>query len=377
MRDFDLVVCTPGVPAEREFWSALVGRAAGPDGRVVAEATWPGGDVADLLADIRTLRRRHESEHLLLTARLDDETSIAVLREVYRDRLWQIDVAGNESRSGARPPGDVVVGSGDPLGCAVLDRFVRMAFCGGSGSPDMDEQSMYFAAGAALRSAAMRGQAGAAICDATGDLIAVGTNEAPKAGGGQYWTGDAVDGRDSAKFGFDFATSERRRDFDSVLDWLVDIDKLSLVEREEASSLARRRPPGVKLPRVLRGEARGRVVHAEESALLSAARRGVAVDGGRAFVTQIPCHLCLRHMVMAGVSSVRYLQCGDPSELLYRHDDAVSWNSRHADGLVSLAPFAGIAPRGYPRLFACDASRNTTMRDWSPLLEDAICEGSR
>ena len=45
-------------------------------------------------------------------------------------------------------------------------------------------------------------QVGAAILDSRNNLIAVGTNEVPKAHGGYYWDGDARDGRDWSR-GFD------------------------------------------------------------------------------------------------------------------------------------------------------------------------------
>jgi cytidine deaminase len=55
---------------------------------------------------------------------------------------------------------------------------------------------------AAMRSAELGRQVGAAICDSEGRLISIGTNEVPKAHGGYYWDGDNPDGRDWAR-GFD------------------------------------------------------------------------------------------------------------------------------------------------------------------------------
>ena len=45
--------------------------------------------------------------------------------------------------------------------------------------------------------------------------------------------------------------------------------------------------------------------HAERRALNHAARFGVAVDGGTAFVTYFPCAECARSMVDSGIVSVR------------------------------------------------------------------------
>ncbi len=78
-----------------------------------------------------------------------------------------------------------------------LDRLLRLMFGDPFVTPTLDETSMFHAHAAALRSAALGRQVGAAIVHPrNGDLIAVGMNEVPKAGGGHYWEGDSPDGRD-------------------------------------------------------------------------------------------------------------------------------------------------------------------------------------
>jgi cytidine deaminase len=51
-------------------------------------------------------------------------------------------------------------------------------------TPTRDEYGMFLAFAAALRSADLSRQVGAVICTREGDVVAVGTNEVPKAGGG-------------------------------------------------------------------------------------------------------------------------------------------------------------------------------------------------
>ena len=62
--------------------------------------------------------------------------------------------------------------------------------------PTTAETAMHAAAGAAMRSACMSRQVGAALVDRDGNLIATGTNEAPKAGGGVYGSGFIADEED-------------------------------------------------------------------------------------------------------------------------------------------------------------------------------------
>jgi dCMP deaminase len=49
-----------------------------------------------------------------------------------------------------------------------------------------------------------------------------------------------------------------------------------------------------------------RTVHAEMNAVAQAAKRGVAIEGARAYVTHSPCWDCFKVMVNAGVKSVVY-----------------------------------------------------------------------
>jgi deoxycytidylate deaminase len=55
---------------------------------------------------------------------------------------------------------------------------------------------MYIAKSASLRSAALTRQVGAAVFRDTGEIISMGCNEVPKAGGGTYWSEDPNDRRD-------------------------------------------------------------------------------------------------------------------------------------------------------------------------------------
>jgi deoxycytidylate deaminase len=70
-----------------------------------------------------------------------------------------------------------------------LERLTILVTHASVARPTTAETAMHAAAGAAMRSACMSRQVGAALVDQEGNLIATGTNEAPKAGGGVYGTG--------------------------------------------------------------------------------------------------------------------------------------------------------------------------------------------
>ena len=55
-------------------------------------------------------------------------------------------------------------------------------------------------------------------------------------------------------------------------------------------------------------------VHAEQNALLSAARFGISVQGGALYSTMQPCFGCFKEMLQAGIQSVCYLHSWIPSD---------------------------------------------------------------
>ena len=55
-------------------------------------------------------------------------------------------------------------------------------------------------------------------------------------------------------------------------------------------------------------------VHAEQNALLSAARFGISVQGGTAYTTLQPCFGCLKEMLQAKIEKVCYLHQWKPSD---------------------------------------------------------------
>jgi len=55
-------------------------------------------------------------------------------------------------------------------------------------------------------------------------------------------------------------------------------------------------------------------VHAEQNALLSAARFGISVQGGTMYTTLQPCFGCLKEAIQAKIDSIYYLHAWKPSE---------------------------------------------------------------
>src|SRR5262249_9208676 len=81
-------------------------------------------------------------------------------------------------------------------------RIIELAFGNFTLAPTRDEYGMFHAVSAGVRSSSLARQVGASICTPEGEIIALGCNDVPKAGGGLYWEGDEGDSRDHLR-GYD------------------------------------------------------------------------------------------------------------------------------------------------------------------------------
>ncbi len=49
-----------------------------------------------------------------------------------------------------------------------------------------------------------------------------------------------------------------------------------------------------------------RAVHAEQNAIIQAAKLGINIDGGTLYVTNYPCFICAKMLINAGISKIVY-----------------------------------------------------------------------
>jgi deoxycytidylate deaminase len=223
--------------------------------------------------------------------------------------------------------------------------------------PNFSEIAMFAAQGAKLRSACLSRQVGAAIADSNGNVVALGTNEVPQAGGGVYGGSDSDDNHmpndDRCVHRpdkFCSNTKEQLRIIDEVMNNLVSSNTIKDDMHQTVKAILEQSPIGSLLEF-------SRAVHAEMEALLSLARRGLSAVGTRVFVTTFPCHYCARHIVAAGVDEVQYIEPYPKSKALELHKDSIvirsaGWKPPSKDGThVLFRPFVGVAPRLYSRVF--------------------------
>ncbi len=245
-----------------------------------------------------------------------------------------------------------------------IQRTMEILFGSPFRTPTRDEHGQLLAAGAALRSAEFGRQVGAAIATPEGSIIAVGTNEVPKALGGSHWEEDGAGNRDFEVGNID----TNRKHFDELARQLT--DRIDEHMNELVASLGAGDPPAKASLEALRTQVRdalpselwsgglkdltefGRAVHAEMNALLDAGLRGVPVAGATLHSTTFPCHNCARHIIGAGIARVVFIEPYTKSRAEQLHADAatIARSERDPDK-VAFEPFVGVAPRRYLEMF--------------------------
>lgn len=244
-----------------------------------------------------------------------------------------------------------------------IDRFLELLFYNPFHTPTRDEYAMFHAKAAALRSSSLSRQVGAVISTPEGDIIAVGTNEVPKSGGGLYWCEDSPDHRDFKK-GYDISDSMKKSLLGDVIDrlkkagWLAPNKSAIEIKELIEEALTSGESPlmqGAQLMNILEF---GRSVHAEMAALSDAARRGISVKGCNLYTTTFPCHLCAKHVVASGIRKVLYIEPFPKSLVPELYLDSISLDdTQNENKYVIFKPFVGISPRLYMDLFSAEGKR--------------------
>ena len=319
----------------------------------------------------REMRKRNlahklaSSEYSLQTDKFFDKAEALMMRDESERDSDEYEEFGQNVRD-AFPVADVFVDTSQVEEAVVsVKRFVELIFCTEIHTPNRDEFGMFHAQAASLRSAALGRQVGATITTTDGDIVAVGTNEVPRAGGGLYWYEDKPDKRDF-KLGYETSDRIKRRVLGDLIarmkgqKWLA--KEKSERSNEQLVDEAFGDGPNalMKGSQLVNSIEYFRAVHAEMAAIVDAARRGVAIRNGILFTTTFPCHDCAKHIVAAGIQRVVFVEPYPKSLAPELYLDSIAIDQRRLQtkdagaesaGFVRFDSFVGIAPRQYMDLF--------------------------
>jgi deoxycytidylate deaminase len=277
--------------------------------------------------------------------------------------------------------GDVFVSGIDKATAhATIDRFIRAFFGDTKSAPNKEEYGLYIASAAALRSADLSRQVGAAIFSPLGEVVALGCNEVPKAGGGTYWIDDTTPIFRDVDIGSD-ANHDRKNEI--FYDLVERLSKGSFLSKSLSNVKSPQKQVDLLLanPRIKDAQMMdiiefGRMIHAEMSAISDAARLGRPTKGATLFCTTFPCHLCAKHIVAAGIDRVVFLEPYPKSYSQKLHGDSITFET-NIPNKVYFQPFIGISPRRYRDIFEKRKRKDKKGRaiEWyegkpAPLIED-------
>jgi deoxycytidylate deaminase len=311
---------------------------------------------------------------------------------IEKDQKEQDDIYGQRTRDTFHRA-DVFI-----EGPAELRRFLELIFGEPFTTPNRDEYAMFVAASASLRSAQYGRQVGAAITNELGEILAIGCNEVPRAGGGLYWADDKNRARDHertpATDSNDEAKNEIEQEVISKFSDAVDSAVSRAVQQTGEALLARRlkeifveelklKPGSLRNTKIFEITEYGRAVHAEMNALLNCANSGVSPKNGTLYTTAFPCHNCTRHIIAAGISRVVYIEPYPKSRAVDLHGDAIrlgrnadrrKQDGTEAESKIPFVPFVGVGPRRFFDLFSMDLSSGYALErkgegaraNWSP-----------
>lgn len=230
-------------------------------------------------------------------------------------------------------------------------RFVGLVHGQNGITPTRDESGMYAAHSASLKSACLSRQVGAAITDSSGNILSVGWNDVPQAGGGLYSADNVNDQRcvnHGRKCYNDFHKSRLVESIVRILESSAKIDP-NLAE-EISKKILKETPAGALIEY-------SRAIHAEMEAILNIARKpsGSTTDGVM-YTTTYPCHNCARHIIASGINRVVYIEPYEKSLAMALHSDAISIDLA-AENKIIFETFEGVSPKRYTAFFAFNTKR--------------------
>ena len=234
-----------------------------------------------------------------------------------------------------------------------LRRFVNLITQKSVISPSTSETAMHHAHASQMRSACLSRQVGAALVNSAGNIVAIGANEVPKAGGGIYGNSFSLNEVNDNRCAFretKYCSSNREQN--NIIEELINAFPILVNEQDKEETIKQVRK--TRLGGLIEFS---RAVHAEMDAILSASISGVSPKGCRMYVTTYPCHYCARHIIAAGIDEVQFIEPYPKSKATELHDDAITVNSldwfppSEGGTHVLFRPFVGVAPRLYRRVF--------------------------
>ncbi len=240
-----------------------------------------------------------------------------------------------------------------------IERYIHLIFSSEIVTPNYDETAMYQAKSSAGNSACLSRQVGATITNKNGVVIARGWNDVPKFKGNLYQNEN--DSKRCKDLGYCSNVTHRE---DILQDIELEIDQvLNGKSKDKLSLLTDISEDTKKIMEVIRNSRfkniieYSRSIHAEMHAIIIGSQMtSDNMVGGNLYCTTYPCHNCARHIILAGIEKIYYIEPYKKSLGITLHWDALTEDEDDSTK-VRILPYDGVSPRRYLDFFGMKEER--------------------
>ena len=243
---------------------------------------------------------------------------------------------------------------------AKIERYIHLIFETKIITPNSNETAMYHAKSVAGNSACLSRQVGATITTKDGVIIARGWNDVPKFGGNLYNDSDDYSNRCFEK-GYCSNITHRDEIFNEIE---IEIEKI-VSENKHMSSIQNKSSKTLEIIEVLKKSKfkniieYSRSIHAEMHAIIIGSQMtSDKMINGTLYCTTYPCHNCARHIILAGIKNIYYIEPYKKSLGIKLHNDALTEDESDKNKVRILA-YDGVAPRRYLEFFSMKLERKS------------------
>jgi len=236
-----------------------------------------------------------------------------------------------------------------------IQRYLNLIFDSEIVTPHPHEIAMYQAKSASNNSACLSRQVGACITDKDFNVISKGWNDVPKFGGNLYFEGFERDERCKA-LGYCSNDLQKEAIVDDILSNILEVEAVRNVIANN-TFLENRIKKVIKKSKLKGLIEFSRSVHAEMHAIINGSQlSGSKMIGGKLFCTTYPCHNCARHIVVAGIEDIYYIEPYKKSLCIALHSDSMT-EDENEKGKVKILIYDGVAPRRFLSFFTMNRER--------------------
>ena len=238
-----------------------------------------------------------------------------------------------------------------------INRYIHLIFDSKIVTPNYHETAMYHAKASAGNSACLSRQVGATITDSYGIVIARGWNDVPKFGGNLYQDTCEESFR-CEELGFCSNVTHRNKIFlkieEEIEQELNSSPSKDITGKIEISNNTKKIMNIIRTSDFKNIIEYSRSIHAEMHAIIIGSQMtNNKMVGGNLYCTTYPCHNCARHIILAGIKNIFYIEPYKKSLGMILHEDALTEEENNSElNKVKILPYSGVSPRRYLEFFS-------------------------